>query len=68
MYRYRSAQEGQINTTINISQIIVDNSKILHSTQCKELFKTVDAIIIQNQQQTLKQMCFTIGEVTLNLI
>lgn len=49
-------------------QVIVDNSKILHSTQCKEIFKTVDDFIIQNQQQTLNQISFATGEVTLKFI
>lgn len=56
------------STTINISQILVDSIKILDSTQCKEILKTLESIIIQNKQPTINKISFTTGEVILKCI
>lgn len=50
------------STTINIRQILVDNIKILYSTQCKERLKILKTINIQNKPSTLSKISFTIED------
>lgn len=54
--------------TISMRETVVDNIKILYSTQYKERHKTLKGIMIQNNQPALNKIPVTTGEGILKCI